>query len=398
MIAIPDSPAAPAGARPAMSTIRVAHTVMSISRHAGGLQGAVRDLAQTLAAAQCAETFVLALRDDQTDADLDSWSPLAPKSYTPVGPRAFGYAPAMRADLRTARLDLVHCHGLWLYPSLATLGWAKETRRPYVVSPHGMLESRFELKKSRVKKRLATWLYQGRHLRRAACIHALCRAEGEDIRRFGLKNPIVVIPNGVTVPAAWHGPDAPPWGDAVEPGRNVLLYLGRINPKKGLHHLLRALESLRQTSGVDLESWCVVVVGWDQAGHAEALKSRATSLGLTHVIKFVGPLFGEKKNAAFRAASGFILPSESEGLPLVVLEAWAHKLPVIMTPHCNIPEGARAGAAIEVDASPAGVAEGILRPAPNARCRPPDDGVERARPGPQALHLGKRGEADASGL
>jgi Glycosyltransferase len=65
-------------------------------------------------------------------------------------------------------------------------------------------------------------------------------------------------------------------------------------------------------------------------------------------VHFLGPVFGAEKRAAFAAANAFILPSVSEGLPMVVLEAWSHGLPVVMTRACNLPEGFAAEAALEI--------------------------------------------------
>jgi poly(glycerol-phosphate) alpha-glucosyltransferase len=63
-------------------------------------------------------------------------------------------------------------------------------------------------------------------------------------------------------------------------------------------------------------------------------------------VVFAGPAFGEVKDALMRRASAFVLPSFSEGLPMSVLEAWAYRLPVLMTEYCNLPEGFAAGAAV----------------------------------------------------
>jgi glycosyltransferase involved in cell wall biosynthesis len=65
--------------------------------------------------------------------------------------------------------------------------------------------------------------------------------------------------------------------------------------------------------------------------------------------------------AAYKRASAFILPSFSEGLPMAVLAAWAYGKPVLMTPHCNLPEGFAAQAALEIDSDPDSIAEGITR-------------------------------------
>src|SRR5439155_24090855 len=76
-------------------------------------------------------------------------------------------------------------------------------------------------------------------------------------------------------------------------------------------------------------------------------------------VAFLGPRFGAEKNACYRACDAFILPSFSEGLPMAVLEAWAHAKPVLMTPECNLPEGFAAGAALEIGSSPEGIAAGL---------------------------------------
>ena len=65
-------------------------------------------------------------------------------------------------------------------------------------------------------------------------------------------------------------------------------------------------------------------------------------------VVFYGPAFGVEKEALFRSADAFVLPSFSEGLPMSVLEAWSYGLPVVMTPECNLPEGFAKQAALEI--------------------------------------------------
>jgi glycosyltransferase involved in cell wall biosynthesis len=76
-------------------------------------------------------------------------------------------------------------------------------------------------------------------------------------------------------------------------------------------------------------------------------------------VKFLGPLYGQDKIIAFESAEAFVLPSVSEGMPLAILEAWAYKLPVIMTPQCNIEEGFVAGAAIRAEPRVVPLAAGL---------------------------------------
>jgi poly(glycerol-phosphate) alpha-glucosyltransferase len=82
-------------------------------------------------------------------------------------------------------------------------------------------------------------------------------------------------------------------------------------------------------------------------------------LRIEATVTFPGPLFGEEKRAAFHHSHGFILPSLSEGLPMVLLEAWACGKPVLMTPQCNLPEGFEAGAAMRIEPEEESIAKGL---------------------------------------
>jgi poly(glycerol-phosphate) alpha-glucosyltransferase len=255
------------------------------------------------------------------------------------------------------RADLVHAHGLWTYLSAAALREHRRTGTPVVISPHGMLDP-WALAFSRLRKRIAAGLFQNSLLRSAAVLHALTLAEARSIRAYGLPNPVVVIPNGVVLPTG--EPGGPPWG-VSEAGRDrVLLFLSRIHPKKGLDLLIEqwADFSRRGQAG---ERWRLVVAGWDEIGHEGELRKMVEAWGLGESVDFVGPLFGAGKAAALAHADAFVLPSRSEGLPVAVLEAWAHGKPVVMSKACNLPEGTASGAAIEVDQEPGSLASGLAR-------------------------------------
>jgi poly(glycerol-phosphate) alpha-glucosyltransferase len=197
------------------------------------------------------------------------------------------------------------------------------------------------LRNSGWKKRISAALYENRHLRGAACLHALNAAEARAIRDYGLSNPICVIPNGVELPQT-RGINSPLMD-------RVLLYLGRLHPKKGLPALIEAWSRVQSNA---LESgWRLKIAGWDQNGHRRDIEALADNLQVRSSVSFVGPQFGEAKSECFETASAFVLPSLSEGLPMSILEAWSWRLPVILTPNCNLPEGVKAGAAIETEAS-----------------------------------------------
>ena len=345
--------------------IKSAHLTASISRKGGGLFDAVLRLVQSQQQ-QGVTVKVFGLWDELAEEDLKAWQPVPVAAFKPTWPKLIGRSPQFREALNDFAPDISHTHGLWLYPSVATKNYSQKNNRPYLISPHGMLDP-WALKNSHWKKVIAGWLFEREHLRGAKCLRALCASEAHSIRQLQLKNDIAVIPNGIDLPTGTI-PSAPPWQDIVEPEKKVLLFLSRIHPKKGLVNLLRAWAKNRNS-----KEWVLAIAGWDQGGHEAELKALATELELkwTDVrepkpvvpgawsVVFLGPQFNAAKAACYHHCDAFVLPSVSEGLPMVVLEAWANSKPVVMTPECNLPEGFHAGAAIKADATEAGLAAGL---------------------------------------
>jgi len=391
--------------------IKTANLTASISRNAGGLYESVRRLTQSLAATGM-DVRVFGTEDEHTAEDIGLWSPVSAQAFRPVGPHQFGYSPQFRRALDEFAPDLVHTHGIWVYSSVVTNQYRHRRGVPYVISTHGMLDP-WAIRHSRWKKVIAHFFYEGAHLREAGCLRALCEPEARAIRQLGLKNPIAIIPNGIDLPleaasrerkagsaeqgARLYEPQPSSKNEfqvsgfsvsAFAGGRKVLLYLGRIHPKKGLVNLLRAWASISQPPVSGLRSpvsdWTLAIAGWDQGGHEAELKQLCTELGISWAdireqktesakrkadfsvsafqnfsVLFLGPQFNEAKAACYAQCDGFILPSFSEGVPMVVLEAWAYGKPVLMTPACNLPAGFARGAAIRIETDVDSIAHGL---------------------------------------
>jgi len=340
--------------------MQVAHITPSMSFKGAGVSLALRELARHQADLGL-EVALMSLKDRDAEHDAVRHEKIACHTGALLGPRALGYSAELKRllfDNHTA--NIVHCHGLWMYPSLLARQFAARRDIPLVISPHGMLDS-WAMKNSTWKKKIAGWLYENRNLRSAACIHALCESEYQSIRAYGLTNPVAIIPNGIDLPDPTAKQKAPPCTSKIGDDRKVILFLGRIHPKKGIDNLIRAWSILARTDAQLIESWRLVIAGWSQGGHEEELKQLVRELGLTDNISFVGPLHNEAKDAAFRSAKAFILPSFSEGLPMAVLEAWSYRLPVIMTRECNIPEGFEKAAAIEVRPDIESITKGLAK-------------------------------------
>ncbi len=357
----------------------------SVSRADGGIFEAEMALQRELHLVHGMEIDVVGLEDRHTAEDDARWLPLKPTAVPVSGPASLGYSPSLLPALDPGA-DLLYAATLWRYPSWAALRWAEQTGKPMIVAPHGSLDS-WALGNAAWKKRIAAILFKNRQLHAANCLRALSVAEAESFRNYGLNNPICIVPNGVDLPedeftkleTRLNGCAATAGSANLKPeaeAKKTLLFLGRIHPKKGLPNLIRAFaEKLKDPEGRSNRdaSWQLVIAGWDQGGHEAELMRLCKDLeirgghleecaeglpGEADVI-FCGATFGKEKQRLFRSADAFVLPSLSEGLPMAVLEAWAFRLPVLMTPQCNLPEGFASGAAIRIGTDPESIAAGL---------------------------------------
>lgn len=323
--------------------MKVALITSWITRRGGGIADAVLNLSKGLNESGMVECRVFGLGGDCVESVAEAGRKDI-RVFKVAGPGAFGFAAGLSDALFRFEPDLVHVHGLWMYPSVVSLNWAARSGRPLMVSPHGMLDP-WALQHSAWKKRIAGWLYEYRHLRKAACLHALCDAEAAAMRAHGLTNPIRVIPNGVTIPSDAPEHTLPVWASALPDDARVLLYLGRLHPKKNLRALIEAWAMI--SADQVARSWWLVIAGWDQGGYESLLRQSVGQQRIPRVI-FAGPQFDQAKDYSFRRADAFVLPSLSEGLPVAVLEAWSYGLPVLMTQYCNLPQGFSHGAAQQI--------------------------------------------------
>jgi glycosyltransferase involved in cell wall biosynthesis len=249
-----------------------------------------------------------------------------------VGPRAIGYSPAAEQWARSRHgggFDVLHQHGIWPAFTRVTTAWRRQHRRPSVVAPHGSLEPH-ALGYSRSKKRLALAAWERTNLEAATCLHATSADEVRSFRDQRLRNPVAVIGNGV--PGSWLRQAGDGARFRAEHGvpsdGRIILFLSRIHPKKGLLLLVEAMGRAREA----LRPWRLVVAGPVEAPqYAEAVKRRASELGLADRIHFTGTLLDQQKRDAFAAAELFALATLSDNFAIAVAEALGAGVPVITT-------------------------------------------------------------------
>jgi glycosyltransferase involved in cell wall biosynthesis len=229
------------------------------------------------------------------------------------------FADILEKRCRVFGAELLHDTGLWLLTNHAAAKISRASGLPRLVSPRGML-SAWALRHRGWKKRLAWWLYQRRDLCTARVLHATSRAEVEDFRRAGLRQPVALIRNGVEWP-----PDAEALPEKSPARFRTLLFLSRIHPIKGLLDLVEAWAALRPPG------WRVVIAGGDEGGHQAQVQAAIRARALEKDFEWVGPVSSRARWALYRRADVFVLPSRSENFGLVVAEALACGVPVITT-------------------------------------------------------------------
>lgn len=246
--------------------------------------------------------------------------------------------------------DIIHQQGIWLYFSRVVSKYKKNNNVKVVIQPHGMLDQ-WAIQNSFLKKKIVSFFYEKNNLEKADCLHALNIEEYKSIRELGYLNPIAIIPNGIEIPQI---------EDSSVKKSNILLYIGRIHPKKGLELLIDALFLIKSQSENILKEWVVRIGGWDQNNHEAHLKNKVKEYGLEDIVCFIGPVFNQLKEKELRMAKGFVLPSYSEGLPMTILEAWSYGLPTIMTEKCNLNIGFDKDAAIKISLDSTDIATKLI--------------------------------------
>ena len=220
--------------------------------------------------------------------------------------------------------DIFHGNGLWERPVHSMSKIAKKRNIPYVISIHGMLEP-WSLEQGRLKKKIALTLFQNKDLQNATCIHATAKEEAENIRQLGFKNPIAIIPNGISLD---EFPQKTTLNRNKLDRKKRILFLSRIHPKKGIENLIDAWGKIDKKLRKD---WIVEIVGNGDVDYIEGLKKKILNANINNQIAIKEPAFGQKKYDYFRNADLFVLPTYSENFGIVIAEALASYTPVITT-------------------------------------------------------------------
>ncbi len=300
--------------------MKILHVTSSLDPRHGGVAESLRQFAVALVR-HGHETAIAT-----GDAPGSPWLAGYPVPTHALGPTkgSYQYIPGLRPWLAAhrAEYDCVITHGLWQYHGFAAWQALRGTDKPRFVFAHGMLDPWF--KRAHPLKHLKKWLYwpwgEYRVLRDARAVFFTCEEERrlaresfwlyrchEAIANLGLAEP----PTGADRQKAAFFARFPQLA-----GKRILLFLGRIHPKKGVDLLLGAWPA-------QADARLVI------AGPGDPLPGGGDAV-------WAGMLEGDEKWGAFRAAEAFVLPSHQENFGIAVVEALSCGCPVLISNKVNI--------------------------------------------------------------
>ena len=340
-----------------MRLLHVVPTYLPAWRHGGPIR-AVHGLARALASRGHEVEVLTTDLNGEGRLDVPLGAPVdldgVTVRYFPVRSlRRLSYAPAMRAALRDlSRVDAVHLHSVFQWPTLVAARAAERAGIPWVVAPRGMLVPELIAARGRWRKSLWLTLFERRTVERAAGFHATTEIEARDAGRLGLRLPrVYVVPNGV---------ESEPWAGSLEalspavrelissPGAFVLA-LGRVSWKKGLDRLIEATAGVPGTR--------LAIAGNDEEGLIPRLERLAEEKRVGERVFFLGPVDGADKAALLSRCVLLAMPSASENFGNSLLEAMAAGRPVLTTPGVGLaPQVERTGCGRVVQGDPESLA------------------------------------------
>ncbi|MBI3852516.1 MAG: glycosyltransferase [Verrucomicrobia bacterium] len=307
--------------------MKVAHVIPYLGRAQGGPVFALAAYAAGLAEAGChVEVFSVIHPDDGLPIVF------APRVQTSTFGRSrwgtFRRSPRLARALAQAPCEIIHSHGLWTDVHRSAYLASRCRGLPHLVATCGMLAPTALSYHWWKKLPVRIW-FQAQALHEAQCLHAKSELEHQHLRQFGLRNPVAIIPNPVAPSAVSAVLSSAEFqkGAGVPAGKDILLYLGRMHPVKGLPRLIEAWAALREHH----DRWLLVLAGPDERGYKSKLEALVRQVRCVDSVLFTGELNQAKKWAALASAKLFVMPSDFENFGNSIAEALLSGLPVITT-------------------------------------------------------------------
>lgn len=299
--------------------MKTLQTISGFSAKSGGTSTCTYDLMTALHAIGCNVDLLTVTPKDIRDNNLGKdcqWLKEVDNDYrTP-----FVMSKNARRFLENSDYNLYHCNALWMGINHDTCRIARAKKKPYIISPHGMLYPT-ALKVHSWKKNILRTLWYNKDIMEATCLHVTCEQEKDYCRTFGYKGPIAVIPNCVSFPKGVSLKTSL----AKVNGRRQIGFLGRLHPIKKVENLLYALALLPHELQKQVS---LQIMGKYDDVYDEWLKAETRRLNISDSVEFVGFVGGADKYERLSRLSALFVPSEQENFGMIVPEALICGTPV----------------------------------------------------------------------
>jgi len=316
--------------------MRILHVIPSLAPRYGGPSAVTPEMCRALGDRGHNVEILTTDRDGpgrmpvQTGRPVE-WRRVTTTFYRQHPPRQYASSLGLGTALRrrVPDFDVVHIHGLYLFPTAAAGHYCRRFNVPYLIRPHGTLDA-YQRSRHRSRKAVYGALAERRNLDCAMGLHYTSAAERDQALSLGLHAPAFVVPLGVDVAGLDRPVNAEQLLRRWPPltGQRLVTFLGRLADKKRVDLLLDAFNRIA-SSFPDIH---LVIAGPDDDGLGPTLFARTKALGLHPRVSFLGLITGDLKTALLRRSHVFVLPSEDENFAVSAVEAMAVGVPVVVTP------------------------------------------------------------------
>jgi glycosyltransferase involved in cell wall biosynthesis len=245
--------------------------------------------------------------------------------------------------------DIIHLMSHWTIINLVSFYWIKKYKKPYVVCPAGALPI---FGRSKILKKIYNFVGGGSCIKNANKNIAISKDEFQHFLEYHVdpKN-IILIPNGIE-PNEYQVRNNKKIRDEFKLGNHpFILFVGRLNYIKGPDLLLEAFAKIEKK----FPKYSLIFLGPDN-NMKNSLILESKNLKIQNKVKFIDYQSGQVKSMFYHAADLLVIPSRSEAMSIVVLEAAISETPVLMTTACGLKEltGINGAIAVNPDASSIG--------------------------------------------
>ena len=345
--------------------LKILHVISGIDPQNGGPSRALLGLTAAQAKLGIDVRVVSTFREQSGPENAPNFE-AAGVPVTLIGP-AWG-APSWHPHIRKvltrliADADVVHIHALFEEIQHQAAKISCKLGKPYIMRPCGALDP-WSLSRGRLKKRLYLALRLRRDLNRATAIHYTTDAERRAAEPLGLTAPTIVEPNGIDLSEFDPLPSKGLFRakHAEIGGRRIVLFLGRIDPKKGLDLLIPAFAK------ANIADTILILAGPDSFGYEQQMRELAQREGIADRVLFPGMLNGVERIEALVDADLFVMPSYVENFGISVIEALAAGVPAVISENVNVADRLPADAVrvvpVKMNAIATAIREQLSQPA-----------------------------------